>query len=201
METLSLKASPRDAVGNGPSRVLRRNGKIPAILYGAKIEPVKLAIEKTELEPVFKTGSVSQKLLNLEITNGSGNRRVMIKDVQRHPVSRRLLHLDLYEVAMDKKLRLMVPVVTTGKPIGVEMGGMLQIIRRELEVVCLPDRIPQAITIDVTAMDVGHSFHVKDLKLEDGIDVPAEVNFTILTVLGTKRSEEDGEDEAAAKEA
>lgn len=201
METLSLKASPREAVGNGPSRVLRRNGKIPAILYGAKIEPIKLSIEKTALEPIFKSGSVSQKLLNLEIADDGGKRRVMIKDMQRHPVSRRLQHLDLYEVAMDKKVRVMVPVMTVGKPIGVEMGGMLQIIRRELEVMCLPDNIPQSITIDVSTMDVGHSFHVNDLKLEDGIDVPADVNFTILTLLGGKRDEEAGDGDASAAEA
>lgn len=194
---MSLKTSLREAVGNSPSRGLRRSGKIPAILYGPKIEPVKLTIEKTALEPIFKDGSVGQKLLTLEISNDSGKRLVMIKDMQRHPVSRRLLHLDLYEISMDKKVKVMVPVETVGKPIGVEMGGMLQIIRRELEVLCFPNNIPQAITIDVTDLNVGGAFHVKDLKLEGDIEVPADVNFTILTILGGKQESEKGEDEGS----
>jgi large subunit ribosomal protein L25 len=201
---MNLKASQREAVGNGPSRVLRRDGKIPAILYGPQTEPMKLAIDKLELEPIFKSGAVAQKLFKLEIEGVDGARNVMIKEMQKHPVSHNLLHLDLYEVTMDHKIKVMVPVVTTGKCIGVEMGGMLQIIRRELEVFCLPDRIPEKITIDITDLDIGDSFHVEDLALEEAVEIPADVNFTILTILSTKVEEEavegeEEEDEGAAE--
>ncbi|MBC2711309.1 MAG: 50S ribosomal protein L25/general stress protein Ctc [Desulfosarcina sp.] len=192
---MNLKASLRETVGNGPSRVLRREGKIPAILYGPKTEPVKLTIDKADLEPIFKSGAAAQKLLKLEIEGVDGARNVMIKEMQKHPVSRNLLHLDLYAVSMDQKIRVMVPVVTTGKSKGVEMGGILQIIRRELEVLCLADQIPENITIDVTDLDVGDSFHVEDLPLERDIEVPADVNFTILTILSTKVEEEEVEEE------
>ena len=195
MEIMNLKASQREAVGNGPSRVLRREGKVPAILYGPNTEPIKLAIDKLELEPIFKSGAVAQKLLKLEIGGTGAVRNVMIKEMQKHPVSRNLLHLDLYEVTMDQKTKVMVPVVTTGKSVGVEMGGMLQLIRRELEVFCLPDQVPENITIDVTDLDVGDSFHVQDLPLEGGIEIPADVNFTILTILSTKVEEEEVEGE------
>ncbi len=197
MEIMNLKASQRDAVGNGPSRVLRRDGKVPAILYGPKTEPIKLAIDKLNLDPIFKSGAVAQKLLKLEIEGVDGARNVMIKEMQKHPVSRNLLHLDLYEVTMDNKIKVMVPVVVTGKSAGVEMGGMLQIIRRELEVFSLPDRIPENVTIDITDLDIGDSFHVEDLQLEGDIEISAEVNFTILTILATKAEEEEveGEDE------
>lgn len=195
MEIMNLKASLRETVGNGPSRVLRREGKIPAILYGPKTEPVKLTIDKADLEPIFKSGAAAQKLLKLEIEGVDGARNVMIKEMQKHPVSRNLLHLDLYAVSMDQKIRVMVPVVTTGKSKGVEMGGILQIIRRELEVLCLADQIPENITIDVTDLDVGDSFHVEDLPLERDIEVPADVNFTILTILSTKVEEEEVEEE------
>ena len=195
MEIMNLKASQREAVGNGPSRVLRREGKVPAILYGPNTEPIKLAIDKLELEPIFKSGAVAQKLLKLEIGGSGAVRNVMIKEMQKHPVSRNLLHLDLYEVTMDQKTKVMVPVVTTGKSVGVEMGGMLQLIRRELEVFCLPDQVPENITIDVTDLDVGDSFHVQDLPLEGGIEIPADVNFTILTILSTKVEEEEVEGE------
>jgi len=202
LEIMTLKASQREAVGNGPSRVLRRDGKIPAILYGPKTEPVKLAVEKINLDPIFKGGAVAQKLITLEIDGMDGSRNVMIKELQRHPVSHNLLHLDFYEVSMDQKIRVMVPVTTTGKSKGVEMGGMLQIIRRELEVLCLPDQIPETITIDVSDLDVGDSFHVQELQLEGNIEIPAEVNFTILTILSTKgeTAEVEGEEEEAGED-
>ncbi len=200
MEILNLKATPREAVGNGPSRVLRRDGKVPAILYGPKTEPMKLTIDKLDLEPLFKSGAVAQKLLKLEIEGVDGKRNVMIKEMQTHPVSQNLLHLDLYEVTMDHKLKVMVPVVVTGKSVGVEMGGMLQIIRRELEVLSLPDRIPENITIDITDLDIGDSFHVQDLQLEENVEVPAEVNFTILTILTPKAEEEEEVEEGEGEE-
>jgi large subunit ribosomal protein L25 len=192
LEIMNLKANLRERVGNGPARVLRREGRVPAILYGPKTDPVKLAIDKLDLEPIFKSGAVAQKLLKLDIEGTGGGRNVMIKEMQRHPVSHHLLHLDLYEVSMDQKLKVMVPVATTGKCIGVEMGGMLQIIRRELEVLCLPDRVPANITIDVTNLDVGDSIHVEDLQLDENIEVSAEVNFTILTILSTKAEAAEG---------
>jgi large subunit ribosomal protein L25 len=184
--------------------VLRQDGKVPAILYGPKTDPVKLTVDQLDLEPIFKSGSVAQKLLKLQIEGVDGIRNVMIKETQKQPVSRKLLHLDLYEVSMDQKIKVMVPVVVTGKCVGVEMGGMLQIIRRELEVFCLPDRIPGNITIDVTDLDIGDSFHVQDLPLEEDVEIAADVNFTILTILSTKaeegRGEEEGEEGAAAAE-
>jgi large subunit ribosomal protein L25 len=183
-------------VGNGPSRVLRRDGKIPAILYGPKTESIKLAIDRLELEPIMKSGAVAQTLLKLKIEGVDSVRNVMIKEMQKHPVSRTVLHLDLYEVSMDQKIKVMVPVVTTGKSAGVEVGGMLQLIRRELEVFCLPDQIPENITIDITALEIGDSFHVEDLPLEDAVEIPADVNFTILTILSpTAEEEEEVEDE------
>jgi large subunit ribosomal protein L25 len=192
---MNLKASLRETVGNGPSRALRREGKLPAILYGPKTEPVKLTIDEKDLEPIFKTGALAQQLLKLDIDGVEGTTNVMVKEIQKDPVFHNLLHLDLYQVSMDQKIKVMVPVVTTGKCVGVEMGGMLQIIRRELEVACLPDQIPEKIDIDITDLDIGDSFHVEDLQLEGDVEVPAEVNFTILTILSTKAEEEEVEGE------
>ncbi|WP_413815217.1 50S ribosomal protein L25/general stress protein Ctc [Desulfosarcina sp.] len=198
-----MKASQREAVGNGPSRVLRRDGKIPAILYGPKTESIKLAIDRLELEPIIKSGAVAQTLLKLKIEGVDSVRKVMIKEMQKHPVSRSVLHLDLYEVSMDQKIKVMVPVVTTGKSAGVEVGGMLQLIRRELEVFCLPDQIPENITIDITVLEIGDSFHVEDLPLEGAVEIPADTNFTILTILSPTAEEEEeveGEEEEGEEE-
>ncbi len=195
METMNLKARLRETTGNGPARSLRREGKVPAILYGPATESVKLSIDKADLEPIFKSGAVAQKLLKLKIEGVDGTSNVMIKEMQKHPVSHNLLHLDFYQVTMDQKIKVMVPVVTTGKSAGVEMGGMLQIIRRELEVFCLPGRIPENITIDITDLEIGDSYHVEDLTLEGDVEIPAEVNFTILTILSPKAEEEEVEAE------
>ena len=198
MEILNLKAALRETVGNGPSRALRREGKIPAILYGPKTDPVKLTIDKLDLEPIFKVGALAQQLLKLDIDGVDGTTNVMVKEIQKHPVSQLLLHLDFYQVSMDQKIKVMVPVVTTGKSAGVEMGGMLQIIRRELEVFCLPDQIPENIVIDITDLEIGDSFHVEDLQMEGDVEVSADVNFTILTILSPTAEEEEeveGEEE------
>jgi large subunit ribosomal protein L25 len=194
LEIANLKVSLRDTVGDGPSRTLRRDGKIPAILYGPRIDPLKLTIDRLDLEPVIKTGSVAQKLLRLEIEGLDRTPSVMIKEVQKHPVTHSLLHVDLYEVIMDQKIKVMIPVVTTGNSIGVEMGGMLQTIRREVEVLCLPDQIPDSITVDITHLDVGDSVHVKDLKVPETIEVPADGNFTILTIRSTQEEVAEGEE-------
>lgn len=201
MEIMNLKASPRKTVGNGPSKTLRRDGQIPAILYGPKTDPIKLVIDRQDLEPIFKSGAVAQKLLKLEIEGVGGTKNVMIKELQKHPVSHNLLHLDFYEVTMDQKIKVMVPVVTTGKSAGVEMGGMLQIIRRELEVFCLPDQIPENITIDITDLDIGDSVHVEEVQFEGDIEIPSEVNFTILTIVSSKMEEEEEEGEEEEEEA
>ena len=103
---------------------------------------------------------------------------------------------------MDRKIRVRVPVTTRGKSNGVEMGGMLQIIRRELEVLCLPDDIPEVIEIDITELDMGESVHVEDIPLEGDVEIPHEVNFTVLTILSGRKVEEvvDEEGEEAVEE-
>ena len=122
----------------------------------------------------------------------------MIKNVQMHPVTRHMIHADFYEIAMDRKIRAMAPVTVTGKCIGVENGGMLQIIRRELEVLCFPNQMPEEIEIDITDLDMGDSVHIQDIVTEEGIEFPHDVNFTVLTIL-SGRPEEAGEGAGAKK--
>jgi large subunit ribosomal protein L25 len=209
LDLLEIKSDIRKTGGKGPSRALRREGRIPPVLYGPKTEPMSLSLNRKELETVLKNRKTGQFLFNLTIENGTpSNKTIMIKELQRHPVSQKFLHADFYEVAMDQKIRVRVPVLTKGKSKGVEFGGMLQIIRRELEVLCFPNQVPQSIELDVTDMDVGDSIHVKEIPLADGVEIPAEVNFTVLTVLGASKSkaeaeegeEEEGEEGEAKKE-
>lgn len=184
MELIELKTNIRTSIGNGPARVLRRNKQIPAVLYGMGTETVLLSVDISDLEQVLKESSASQLLLNLVIQNGKTyTKTVMIKELQIHPVSRDFLHVDFYEIVMDRKIKVNIPVVTRGKSEGVEQGGMLQIIRRELEVLCLPFEIPEQIEIDITNLEIGDSVHVNDISLEGNAEIQADVNFTMLTIL------------------
>jgi len=195
LEVLELNAVSRTDSGKGQARTLRREGRLPAVLYGPNTDPVMLSIDLSELEDITKGGSAGQAILSISVKGEKKPRTAMIKDLQVSPLSRDYLHIDFYEVDMQKKINVMVPVTTTGKCIGLEMGGMIQLIRRELEVLCLPGNIPEHIEIDITELNIGDSVHVEDVQLEGDIEIPHDVDFTILTILSGKMKEEEVEEE------
>jgi len=200
LEILELKSTTRSAGGKGVAKTLRRSGNVPAVLYGRKTEPVHLSISENEMERAFRKVAARQAIFNLAVQNGETfNKTVMIKELQTHPVSNRILHIDFYEIDMNRKIRVKVPVATRGKAKGIEQGGLLQIIMRELEVLCLPLRIPDRIEVDVSELKIGDSIHVKDIPLESDIEIPADVNFTVVTVLSPK-AEEVAKPEEAVEE-
>jgi large subunit ribosomal protein L25 len=203
LDILDIKANIRKTTGKGSARVLRREGRIPAILYGAGKDPVMLSVERLEFEAITRNQSTANVLLNLSIKNGKTTKQtVMIKELQVHPVSLDYLHLDFYEVAMDQKIRVDVPVVTVGQSVGVELGGIVQIVRREIEVLCLPMNIPESFEVDITNLDIGDSLHVSDLPLGDGVEIVPDANLTVVTVVSPKmelepeEEVEEGEEEA-----
>jgi len=207
LELIDLETTIRTSKGNGAARVLRRKGEIPAVLYGPETDPLMLSVRSSALETVLKRSTAGEVLVNLRIEGGeSASRAAMIREIQTHPVSRQFLHVDFYEIAMDRKLRVNVPVVTKGKAKGVELGGILQTSRREIELLCLPLEIPDSIEIDITDLDIGDAIHVQDIPLKEGLELPADMNFTILSVVSPKREEApaeevaEGEEEKAAEE-
>jgi large subunit ribosomal protein L25 len=201
LEQIDLKAQIRKTVGNGPARTLRREGKVPAVLYGPKTETVLLSIDSKDFEQILKEASVGSVLLNLQIQNGkTSTRSAMIKELQTHPVSGKFLHVDFYEIDMQTKITAKVPVVAKGHSIGVEIGGLLQYVRRELEVLCLPTEIPEAIEVDITDLDIGDSIHLEDISLSGDIEILADTNFTVVTVLAPKVEEEPVEEEEELEE-
>ena len=196
MERIELQATVRKSVGNSPARSLRRSGRIPAVLYGPKMEPVLLSVNIKDLEQVFKQGNAFQVILNLVIQNGKKvTKAAMIKELQTHPVSGNFIHIDFYEIDMKRQIKVMVPVITKGQSVGVELGGMLNIVRRELELYCLPGDIPEAVEIDITDLDIGDSIHIEDIPLGENVEVSADVNYTVVTVLSPKVEEEVVEEE------
>ena len=196
MKFQDLKADSRTATGNGPARQLRMKGLVPAVLYGRGKDSEALSITARDLEKVLKDSKAAQVMLNLSIEGGAV-RPVMIKELQVDTLSHRVLHVDFYEVDMGRKLRVKVPVHLQGKSIGVENGGMLQVERRDIDVLCLPDAMPNAITLDVTSLNIGEAIHVKDIPLEGGLELPADINYTIVTCLG--KQSDAGADAGAAE--
>ncbi|MBW2680125.1 MAG: 50S ribosomal protein L25/general stress protein Ctc [Deltaproteobacteria bacterium] len=205
MELIELKTNIRTTTGNGPARRLRQKGQIPAVLYGPGTESVLLSVNITDIEMVLKKGRIGQALLNLVISNNgeTSTKTAMVKELQHHPVSRDFLHIDFYEVAMDRKIMVNIPVTTIGKAKGVETGGILQIIRRELEVQCFPLDVPESIEIDITDLDVGDSIRLGDIARQSKIEFLDDENFTVVTVVIPKIEEEEEviEEEEAEGEA
>jgi large subunit ribosomal protein L25 len=187
LDLIELNVKTRSSKGNGPVKSLRREGSIPGILYGAKTTPAMLSVDSRKLEQIVKKGNINQLLLNLTIKDANILcKSAMIKELQQDPITHEFLHVDFYEVAMDKKIRISIPITTVGKSKGVELGGMLQIIRREIDVLCYPNQIPETLTVDITELDIGDSIHIEDIPLPEGIEIPADVNFTVITVLSQK---------------
>ena len=196
MEQLDLKAQVRKLTGKGTARALRREGRFPAVLYGPKTESIMLSIDTKEFEQIVKNANIGSVLLNLQIQNGeTSTRPAMIKELQTNPLSGAFLHVDFYEIDMQRKITVSVPVVTRGKSVGVEEGGLLQIVRREIELFCLPTAIPESIEVDITDLTIGDSIHVSEIKFPSEVELPEDVDFTVITILAPKVEEEPVEEE------
>jgi large subunit ribosomal protein L25 len=187
-----LKAHTRDTRGKGAARGLRREGRIPAVLYGRETAATPISVELRALETILREGTGNVFIdLNVEEEAGAKPHTVMIKDMAVHPTHRSILHADFYEVDMKRKIRVDVPVVTEGTPAGVEEGGTLQVIRRELEVWCLPNKIPQEIVIDVSHLGIGDSIHIEEVPADEGVEYPHDVDFTVVAVASPTMEEEE----------
>lgn len=183
METIELSVEPRNKGSKGAVRSLRREGRVPAVLYGAKRSPTLVAVDGKEFET--KVGSIEgTHLIRLNSSDGDlGGRLVLVKEIQRHPVQRALLHADLYEVDVNTKLKLRVPLHFVGRAAGADVGGILQPIKREIEVQCLPTEIPDYIEVDVTALGIHDALHISDLQVPAGVDLVLDTDEAVVTVL------------------
>ena len=196
MEQIDLKAQVRKTTGKSLARALRREGRIPAVLYGPKTDSMMLSIDFKEFEQIVKKANVGSVLLNLQIQNGETlTRPAMIKELQTNPVSGAFLHIDFYEIDMQRKINVSVPMVTRGKSAGVEEGGLLQIVRREIELFCLPTAIPESIEVDISELTIGDSIHVREITLPGDVELPEDIDFTVITLLAPKVEEEVVEEE------
>lgn len=203
METQDLTVKVREGSGKSKSRVLRRSGRFPAVIYGPKMAPETISLDEREFDRKAGAGSHAQ-LFRLSSEDGSvAERLVLIKEVQRHPVKRSLLHADLYEVDVNEKILVDVALNFVGKAAGVDLGGILQPVRRSIEVLCLPLMIPDEIDVDVSALGIHDAIHISDLNPPDGVEFPYDADVTLVTVLPpvVEEGRGAGGEESAAGEA
>ncbi|OYW49515.1 MAG: 50S ribosomal protein L25/general stress protein Ctc [Novosphingobium sp. 28-62-57] len=198
-ETLTLSAETRDRAGKGASRALRREGRTPAVIYGGNEEPVAIHLEEKALNKALGTGHFFNSVV--ELTVGGKTFRTLPKDVAFHPVSDRPQHADFMRISKDSVVHVDVPVVFINeeKSPGLKKGGILNIVRHELEMICSPDAIPDDIVVDVSGYEVGDSIHISAVKLPAGVK-PAisDRDFTIATIVAPSSLKSE-EGEAAAE--
>ena len=183
METLEIQADPREVEKKRAARRLRRNGKIPAILYGPKTAPVALELNKKDFSTRV-AGMEGSHLVRLKSpADALANKVALVKDLQYHPVTGEVMHADLYEVDLSATIQVQVPLHFVGKAAGVVRGGILQPVMREIEVECLPLDIPEYFDVEVSGLDIGDSLHIEELSMPEGVRAVYESNFTLVTVV------------------
>lgn len=193
MDRITINAVKRNEFGKGAARSLRRNDMIPAILYraGGSI-PIKLP--RKEILQFINTTSGEQAMVSIQFADGE-SKLALMKEFQVDPIKRELLHADFFEVSLTEKVKVSVHVSTVGEPIGVKRdGGLLQNLLREIEIECLPDKIPGHIKTDISGLEIGQSLHVADLKLGEDIKVltdPSEVIANIIAPIVEEAAPEE----------
>ena len=197
-ELTSLTAEPREGVGKGASRSLRRAGRVPGVIYGEKAPQEMISLEARELRRVLQSARFFSTLCNLQV-NGEAV-RVLPREVQLHPVTDEPLHVDFVRVGRGATIVVTVPVVFAHEDIsrGLKRGGVLNIVRRELELLCPADAIPGEIVVDLSDADIGDSLHISQVTLPEGVR-PAitDRDFTIATISAPTVISEEEEAEAA----
>ena len=198
-EIIALKATARPRAGKGAARQARREGNIPAVIYGDKQTPESIVLDYNTLWKQIIQGHFTAKVFDIDI-EGKGTIRVIPRDVQVDPVKDFPLHVDFLRIGKDGVIRVAVPVRFTNETLspGLKRGGVLNIVRHEVEVYCPYDRIPDAFEIDLTGIEIGRSIHISAVPMPDGVrPVISNRDFTVATVAGSRKEEEA----AAAAEA
>ncbi len=202
MERPVLSAEFREGVGKEKAKKFRTKGLIPAIFYSPRSPSIPLVVDSKEFGKALQTEAGENVLIDLSIRRGDQSERkvVMIKDIQVHPLEGTTLHTDFYEVAMDELVTVEVPVHLVGKAEGIKIGGILEQVRRVIEIQCLPGDIPRKIDVDVTALKIGDSIHIQDLQVEKA-KILFDTNFTIATVVPPAVEEKKAVEEVVAEAA
>lgn len=203
MATATLNAKPRQDTGKGVSRKLRAAGEVPGVIYGSGRQPQPLTVNSRDFERLAERVRITSTVIELALDGKTA--RTLVRELQRDPIKRTVIHVDFQELVAGEKVTVSVPLRLVGTPEGVKTGGgILEEVMHQLEVTCDPANIPDHIDVDVTALTIGHSLHVGDVKLPEGVEVVDDPEQTIAVVSAPKAEEEvapvEGEVPEAAAE-
>lgn len=185
MANANLAAESRSETGKGVARKLRAAGRIPAVVYGHNRAAESITVDARELERLLSRIAAGSTVVELGLAGGTA--RTLIREIQRHPVKRHILHVDFQELVAGEKVTVNVPLVFVGTAIGVrEQGGIFEEVMREISISVDPASIPNHVDVDVSALTIGHPIHVRDLKLPAGVTVLDDADATVCSVAGSK---------------
>jgi large subunit ribosomal protein L25 len=181
MAIVSFNATPRDGVGKGAARTLRSKGEIPAVIYGHGREPQALSLNARDLDKML--GHIQAESTVIEVTVGGATSKTLIREIQRHPIRRQILHVDFQALVAGEKVTVSIPILLQGIPEGVRLGGgVLDQTLREIEIEVDPSSIPDHIEFDVTNLVIGDSVHISDLKVPEGVEVLDDPETSVAVV-------------------
>ncbi|HEX8254816.1 MAG TPA: 50S ribosomal protein L25 [Thermoanaerobaculia bacterium] len=191
MAEVTLEVTRREGTGKEIAKKLRRDGKVPAVVYGGHRDPVAITVDRKSVsELIQKSEHGMRSVFLLKMAGSDQQRHAMIKELTIDPISRRMMHIDFVRVVMDEKVKVTIPVHVTGTAIGVKEGGLLDFQVRELHVECLPNAIPDSIDVDVTAL-AGHDYlRISDLALPEGVKVLDDPDRVVVGVTHAKAEAE-----------
>ena len=195
MAQVKLNVELRDKSGKGVARKLRAAGKVPAVVYGRDQETKAVIVDPTDLEQAISGEAGLNTLITLQGAPELDGKVVILKNVAIHPLKRTMVCADFHAIDLKAKSSFMVPINIVGTAAGQKEGGSLQLVRNELEVLCLPTEVPQSIDIDVTVLEIGDTIHIEEIEAPENVELVHDVNFTVLTLNIIKEEVEETEDD------
>ncbi|MGD0305669.1 MAG: 50S ribosomal protein L25 [Candidatus Acidiferrales bacterium] len=202
MEAFTVEGTVREGRGKGPARRTRQAGSVPAVLYGGKKEPISLTVNAKQVARILRSETGHNTIFTVSVAHG-GDEKAMVKDWQVDPVSGRLLHVDLFRIDVNVRMRVKVPVHTFGEPTGVKVqGGVFEVVAREVEIECLPGDIPEEFRVDVTELTIGKQLRAGELPFDHAkIKLITDSMQVLAHVVVLKKEEEPAPDAAVAADA
>ena len=191
MKSVSLKAYPRSQVQRAEVKKLRASGRVPATIYGSQTKPQNLEVVSEEICELLNHSVTENLLVDLAVQNDTrGQRLALLQDVQHHPLTGKVIHVDFHEVSENETVTVFVPVETTGEAAGVKNGGgTLEHVMFRVKVRSLPKNLPEQIVVDVTALEIGKSLHLGDLKAAEGVQILGDKHLTVVSVAAPRTEE------------
>ena len=196
MSDIVLQVHEREVSTKNANRRLRATGQVPAVVYGAGLDPVPIRVDQRKVEEILKTGAGGNTVFLLQLHGTDQQRHAMIRELQSDAITGEMIHIDFQRIVMDQKVRVEVPIELFGEAIGVKNeGGLVDFVTREIEVECLPGQIPEHFEVDVTPLHIGQHVEAGELELPEGVELLVEPERVIVSVSLRKIIEEEVEEE------